>query len=1604
MDFNIGFKPENFIKVYKDVYDPEFDDYPYPLYISSKSEFALPYDPEEQIGDRGVFFNHQKLNQRLMHAIDNIIIMDEAGTGKTGSVAATTEEFLEDKEDINKAIILLPNDTLINDFQDKIVNIHTTGKYDPKFTRLEQAQIEAGVDPASILTETKIRIRRGKNLKKNGYVFTTPTIFVKKIMKNKKFHDPEYLKKIYSNSIFVIDEVHNLRMEQNMTVEKKLKTNYKQKIKKDHKKLLEEDPTIPELTKEDLIYKPRDIVDYYKEFEPNEYTRIVAKIRKRSRTSASEENLNKWIRETLKSNYRKFEGRKYKQEDIIDYYENKRRTNLTDPEIYMHLWRIFHTVDNAKIMLLSATPMVSKPSEIYHYLNLLLPTSLQFDTSIVRETAKRYNIDIETYKPPFNIDTIHTENIEDVSDYLEPFLRGKISFVSAITAFKDVNIYYLPNDTYAKYYKPNRYNLRIYESLEFINYDIEIYSELNKYYNYSSSNLDLTKIRLFYEEMSEFQSDIYINTYFSRKGTGREGQAARQLEINVSNFVFPDKSYGRRGYNKYIHIPTKTEMIEGKEVRKDIKDVYEFKDNIDVRNEVSDNEIESLGINLHDDIYDSILITTGNERIMLILVYYTMIKLNIDYNITLFSQVIDSDALDSLKGWLPSMEVFAKAKRTDVRVDRIQNSILTSSINDLGIVVDDEGISFSDIWIHENDIQEYKGTWESAIEGNNTASLFNDLWYKRILSMNVEELTDGILIHDIFISREKVSRYNGILENIKQDSFLKTLFISSGSKFNILYYSYKELFEDLHIETYRDEYVMSIKNRVKNLYFLRKLSVKYYDIVKAAKENWKRRPEERRKMFIYEHLIKGSNMIILLLCLEQHGITRYEPGSINVTTSEGKILDLKEKDKGYRVALFKGTESSNVDRENIKHLFNHPMNVYGEYMSIVIVSEVGQAGISLLGVQDIHIINPQWNPSETYQAIFRGIRRDSFDALIKMRKLAETLLKKLPSIDVNIRIHCAIPNLKSVERSNMAGRKFSIEDCVDYSAYKAASNKALHIDRVGKILKGNAITCLIHEERNKNKENDIICHPCRKFDCEYIKSIKGTDESTYSFYDIEDKQQLIDNVISNYFKQYNEGELDDIYRHYLDFYMLKETPLKRKYFTYILSKSINEEKIYSDKFGFKSFLMEDRGIYYLNRDYSNINERYQSYYNNLLITTQYNTLQSYVSKLNEEEYSSSFNLIWRMSYENIVGRFKSIITFDLMEMGFFLERIIIMYIFENIDDDVRYKISRFFDLFFPSLLITVEPTVYIENPPIRNPTKEKRHKTAIRRTFEVDKIKNYDEKRKGAPKDVFRTPGHGEKVAFVHNLYIMNVRRETNITSNVFKSQGLLRVLDLEKGQWRDASYAEYLIYNVGFQYRNIDFKEYLSNYTNSTYLYPINNKYRIASLIAENGRSEYTGRDIVNTPFKRVIKEFNSIIEDDTFPPDVRRDLEKFTTSPYGGLTKEKLKDKLLSVLRENNAVVYYTGFVADYELQEDYPGLQRYRQFIEDYRYVESDEDYYYEIPLIKDRNIDIDIALMARTSFMTPMGRIKGRGSRAYTSVPRLLEDYVDISSILSIPRDF
>ncbi len=357
---------------------------------------------------------------------------------------------------------------------------------------------------------------------------------------------------------------------------------------------------------------------------------------------------------------------------------------------------------------------------------------------------------------------------------------------------------------------------------------------------------------------------------------------------------------------------------------------------------------------------------------------------------------------------------------------------------------------------------------------------------------------------------------------------------------------------------------------------IRTLSCKCAALVEAVNES-------PGNCFIYDEYDKAG-AVITGLCLEAQGFVRYdESGSMfigsgaNVTkpycTSSAAAVDrrvnpaLVPHSKGgpLRYCILTGT-TSRARRQSMMEIMNSKENMHGDYIKVMISSKVGREGINVNNVRQIHLLGPDWNQSAMYQAVFRGLRATSHNDLLEELKEQG----KEPRLEVEIYRHCAI---------TITDPKNSI----DLRMYLRAEGKDREIRRVMRMLKRASIGCQVHYDRNVLPGVDGTA-ACDYAECVYSCVDPVPDYIDYSTYDVlyyQDELKDIVETMKILFKSVNSINLNDLAVVFPD--------ARPKLLIMAMEELISNKVPLLDRFGYTTYLREDRGSFYLDQEYPKSN-------------------------------------------------------------------------------------------------------------------------------------------------------------------------------------------------------------------------------------------------------------------------------------------------------------------------------------------------------------------------------------------------------------------------------
>jgi hypothetical protein len=181
-------------------------------------------------------------------------------------------------------------------------------------------------------------------------------------------------------------------------------------------------------------------------------------------------------------------------------------------------------------------------------------------------------------------------------------------------------------------------------------------------------------------------------------------------------------------------------------------------------------------------------------------------------------------------------------------------------------------------------------------------------------------------------------------------------------------------------------------------------------------------------VLIYSRMI-SEGVIPMALAIESMG---YE--NIN-----GNLLSSSKSTSKY--CLITGESNHAYTAANIK-LINSSENINGDKIKVVIITEAASEGVDFSNIRQIHIMDPWWHLNRNEQIIGRGIRLCSH--------------KNLPFKERNAQIFLYVSFFKENE---------VVKEAFEYYLYRYAEDKALKIGKVARLLKENAMDCVMNHSQ-----------------------------------------------------------------------------------------------------------------------------------------------------------------------------------------------------------------------------------------------------------------------------------------------------------------------------------------------------------------------------------------------------------------------------------------------------------------------------------------------------------------------------------------------------------
>lgn len=776
-------------------------------------------------------------------------------------------------------------------------------------------------------------------------------------------------------------------------------------------------------------------------------------------------------------------------------------TPETKKRNYDALWAIFHTVERSKIMLLTATPMINQASEIVPVMNLILPADLQMDENV-------------------NYDTVSLEEVER-------YFRGRVSYVREA-------------DTGAT---------PIYHGVPLLGANGEplIHTVGTQIYP--------SHLTCYTTEMSELQRDVYLNLV--ERGievtneTDTKKNAFDVKTRQISNFVFPDGTYGKTGASRWLNQSKETVYTIKPDYRPQLEEYLESTDRL--------GELSSKF---------AAIIRLARRGLM-------------------YQQIV----------FIPNGGFFVvedKVDETTVVLVAVQNEVFGSpyvTAPEAGTVVPR---GYPMVWggqrrvragremiVGDPDIQILATISEEFVQPDLGESVRVSIFYQPEVGAPGFRLVRGEFVGVPNVGIYQVRDIDGSVAEI----LLVKAELGPGEV--VPGYVVCVPASEAPTETGETDYVATL-----------------WQLAGVLEPFTVPAPNERVTVhvtstassgscFCYSDFKKSGGVFLLSLCFTYQGFEQYsDPTSAFISTEKRRLAPYcassQSDTKTRTVRIPKKPRFAIIvpkTKPTILELFNSYENRYGDYIKVLIGSPVAKVGLNLENCLQFHLIGPPWNYANMYQAISRVLRATSHDRLLAEKK--EALRLQNPdsdlsqvTIDVDMYLHAA----------TITGAS-----SLDLELYRRIERKDIPIKRLERFLKQTAIDCQIHRNRNVRPGDQPGTQVCDYDICDYrcvgnLEDPQAGVVRDFSSFNVLYSDGLISTIMSRislFFRSHYSLSLEQlteaVYQSDPDVYGVY--PNFSGYVVEAVERLIKTKVPIYNRFGQESYLQERTGQVFLVREY-----------------------------------------------------------------------------------------------------------------------------------------------------------------------------------------------------------------------------------------------------------------------------------------------------------------------------------------------------------------------------------------------------------------------------------
>jgi hypothetical protein len=407
---------------------------------------------------------------------------------------------------------------------------------------------------------------------------------------------------------------------------------------------------------------------------------------------------------------------------------------------------------------------------------------------------------------------------------------------------------------------------------------------------------------------------------------------------------------------------------------------------------------------------------------------------------------------------------------------------------------------------------------------------------------------------------------------------------------------------------------------------------------------------------------------------------------------------------------------------------------------------------------------------------------------------------------------------------------------IDLTMYRMAEYKDRLIKRIMRIMKQCAVGCQLHYNRNV-REGDVDGSPACDYDvCRYQCIDPPPMAEDYSTYDVIyaiDTVTRVERAIINIFRQMNALSLDAITNQLPQY--------RRKYIIMALERLITNKVSLMDRFGYTTYLREDKGMFYLDRSYpTGVPASYSmEYYTEGLIGIQQESLANIVVKLEAGEHQEVLHELETMN-TNDPQFLQRLDAISIEGQATILEEAILRSLRGQRNQFTDTIINKFQRMIFQIHEPVTELQKLYDKLGERKPRRGRKPNPDTKRRVKKINPLAIDETK------IVRDTN--TEMVYLHTLY-SQVANQTGYaaTARFNKAEGRIRLLkpsELDNG-WRDLNEIESTVYNAFIQLEIGNRNQPFEQQGIYGFILPIDKKFRIRNRLTEAAGATEDARKI---------------------------------------------------------------------------------------------------------------------------------------------------------------